>query len=271
MKTLKKGKVVLGNEDLSRFVTDVRDSEETKHLLKEKKKQLETFRLQDRPFACEKMQLENLEADIKDLEIQYPRIDLSFLSHSKKIRIGLTTLRVPVFTMHGLYNNVFRVEVEASYDHLQALFLLKEDSKKSKSAPNFIINHYLKAFHMYAVKRSVSGKDVIISNLSYITNMLYDGKKICFYREFNGLVPASTRQKIKYFKKTNPFGTEVYIISEAKKHDWDIRIEKTERPSPRSVTKDPLVVGIIPSGAAYLIDHFNTTTFEKYVAKEFTS
>ena len=77
-------------------------------------------------------------------------------------------------------------------------------------------------------------------------------------------------EKIAEFYKASR-NNEIYIISEAEKSDWDIRVKKYTPPKKEKVTLDPLVVGVTSSKDCYLIDHFDTTTFENYVAKEFTS
>jgi hypothetical protein len=277
METLKKGEVVLGNEDLSQFITRGNHNEETENLLREKRKQLKIFKSYCQSFSCEEMQLNSLKTEIRDLELQcsdtcYPRIDLSFLSHSKEIRQGLTILRVPVFTIHNLYDNIFQVTVRSVHNELLEIAFHHQDYSIRHPIPNFIFDYYLKAFHIYGENIDGGGTRTInVRGLSYITYMLYNNKHIGFRREFNGLIPVPTRKKIEDFKTRVPDNTMVYIISEAEKKDWDISIETVKGPLSSKVTEDPLVVGITPTHDAYLIDHFDTTTFEEYVAREFTS
>lgn len=81
---------------------------------------------------------------------------------------------------------------------------------------------------------------------------------------FNGVIPDKTKNKIRqarqYFKKR-----ELYIIAETEVGDWNVNL----RGEVTRITKDPLIVGV-KYDACFLIDWFNTTTLEEYIAMEFT-
>jgi len=77
-----------------------------------------------------------------------------------------------------------------------------------------------------------------------------------FTSVFQGIIPKETKERIKQSQKA--FGKDIYIIAEAK--DWigqEIPIE------------DPLVVGVIDD-TCFLLDEFDCTTMEAYVAREFS-
>jgi len=76
---------------------------------------------------------------------------------------------------------------------------------------------------------------------------------------FTGMIPNETRERIAKWKETFP--DEIYIVNEA---SW--RFESLPRP----LFGDPLVIGA-KSGRYYLIDVFDPTTLESYIAKEFTA
>ncbi|MBI3334525.1 hypothetical protein HYZ97_03490 [Candidatus Pacearchaeota archaeon] len=80
---------------------------------------------------------------------------------------------------------------------------------------------------------------------------------------FNGLIPNKTREKIRIAKhifQRGFFASNIYIIKE--ETDWK-----------GTPVRDPLVVGILREAPgrykAYLIDQFDTTPLERYVAQEF--
>jgi hypothetical protein len=76
---------------------------------------------------------------------------------------------------------------------------------------------------------------------------------------FTGMIPNETRERINKWKTTFP--NDIYIVNEA---SW-----KLESP-PRPLFGDPLVIGA-KAGRYYLIDVFDPTTLESYIAKEFSA
>jgi hypothetical protein len=70
-------------------------------------------------------------------------------------------------------------------------------------------------------------------------------------------VPEETKEKISKAKKE--FGRRnLFFVAETKPEDWNVQVQ----------TKDPLVIGVRKK-RAYLLDQFDTTPLENYVAREF--
>ena len=77
--------------------------------------------------------------------------------------------------------------------------------------------------------------------------------------KFNGVIPDESRKIIQDEQKNFD---EIIIVAEAAK--WEF----FQKSIPLPYTPDPLVIGII-GNYSFLIHQFNTTTLEKYIAKEF--
>jgi hypothetical protein len=76
---------------------------------------------------------------------------------------------------------------------------------------------------------------------------------------FSGQIPKETREKINQARK---MGLEVFIVSEAQQ--WSISEKRIPIP------EDPLVIGY-KANVYWLIDKFDLTPTERWVAEEFTS
>lgn len=79
---------------------------------------------------------------------------------------------------------------------------------------------------------------------------------------FSGCIPSATRKRIAEVRKSGQFGGKIYLVAEA--HEW------TEGCSVTITEKDPLVVGFDGYGH-WLIDSFDTTPVEQYIADEFAT
>lgn len=77
---------------------------------------------------------------------------------------------------------------------------------------------------------------------------------------FSGLIPAETKEKIQEARKSNAF-TQIRLLAET---DWSI----VQLPNP--LYADPIVVGLIDD-EMWVIDVFDPTPLEDYIAKEFTT
>jgi len=88
----------------------------------------------------------------------------------------------------------------------------------------------------------------------------YRDYKVGFRNEFKGMIPRQTKQKLENAASmfSNEVGSNIFLIKECE--SW----------KQSTVTKDPLIIGII-GDQAYLIDHFDCTDMEAYVKSEFTS
>jgi len=86
------------------------------------------------------------------------------------------------------------------------------------------------------------------------------GDTITLRANFAGFIPSQTRQMIRSLRPRiwNRRGfSKICLVQEVE--EWNVAVVKA----------DPLVVGI-KNGVAYLVDRFDTTTFEEYVAREFS-
>ncbi len=82
---------------------------------------------------------------------------------------------------------------------------------------------------------------------------------------FAGVIPPATREKI---RKSLPVFDQVFILAEAP--DWKATQRRRRvKPVPMPIG-DPLVVGY-KAGQLFLIDTFDTTPVENYIAQEFTT
>ena len=81
------------------------------------------------------------------------------------------------------------------------------------------------------------------------------------------MLPKRVREKIKAVRKDFD---EVFILAESPK----MKIHSAIEPAPIIAPGDPLVIGwkkgIAPHGTFFLIDKFDTTSVEQYVADEFS-
>ena len=81
---------------------------------------------------------------------------------------------------------------------------------------------------------------------------------ITFSSRFNGIFPEEIKEKINETERI--FNKELYLIAETKPEEWNVQVIKS----------DPLLTGVY-DGKCFLVDHFNTTSIENYVRREFTS
>lgn len=84
---------------------------------------------------------------------------------------------------------------------------------------------------------------------------------IVLFTRFAGFIPGHIRQKI---VESKGLFSEIFLIQEVDLRNW----KATTIPKPRAA--DPLLVGK-KNGVYYLIDRFDTTTLEEYMAREFST
>jgi hypothetical protein len=87
-------------------------------------------------------------------------------------------------------------------------------------------------------------------------------KRATLTSKFVGVIPAPTRERI---KEVQGAGMEVLLMAEP---DWRLDLVERDPDPPRNY--DPLVVGFA-LGRLWLIDRFDPTPLETYVAEEFAS
>lgn len=117
----------------------------------------------------------------------------------------------------------------------------------------------------------------LVKSLARVTSI--DGREVELSFTFKGMIPSSTRAKIEAAKDDFPGAhdrydysrqpTGIYLLVESTPAQWRIRHVGRAWPKLREVLADPLVVGY-RDNALWLIDSFDPTPFETYIATEFS-
>jgi hypothetical protein len=97
-----------------------------------------------------------------------------------------------------------------------------------------------------------------------ILNWLFPWRKLVISAEFNGILPNEVREKARRVKE---HFDKLYLIVD-QQHCWQSALLPYTRPH----VLDPLLVGELKQGQQrkfYLIDQFNLSAAEKYLADEF--
>jgi len=238
----------------------------------------------------------------------YPSINLSFLSmRGKEIalewdfreeRRGFSpvswAIDFPRFAIYSLESPLFSLYLSRSYQgytrrnwdwpgELCEIHLAKpklfEDSASyrpigTKWRPGEIdyypsLSNKKKSLHHQIFEMLLSGITVVEEKpiIKKIISRAITAKKILKGQEqdeylvhnFLGFLPQKTRQRIEGAEHI--FGKNIYLIGEA--DEWSYQ---TVEYAPRA--RDPLVIGILKD-KSYLIDQFDMTPIERYVAGEF--
>ncbi len=98
----------------------------------------------------------------------------------------------------------------------------------------------------------------------FVLDRLCPWKKLVLTAEFDGLLPKEVREKARAAKK---HFDRLYLIID-QEHRW----KSTLLPDPRPRALDPLLIGEIEQGRSrkfFLIDQFDLTEAERYLADEF--
>ena len=99
-----------------------------------------------------------------------------------------------------------------------------------------------------------------------VLNRLLPWKKLIMTAEFDGILPKETRQKARIAKN---YFDHLYVIVD-QQHRW----KSSLLPDPRPRALDPLLIGELKQGHArkfFLLDQFDLTPAEQYLADEFAS
>lgn len=106
-----------------------------------------------------------------------------------------------------------------------------------------------------------------------------DGRDVELTFTFKGMIPSSTRAKIEAAAPDFPAGIDrynyprelsgIYLLVESTPDQWRIRHSGRAWSNLRDVLADPLVVGY-RDNALWLIDSFDPTPLETYIATEFS-
>src|SRR5271165_1132601 len=100
----------------------------------------------------------------------------------------------------------------------------------------------------------------------FVLNRVCPWRKLVITAEFNGILPKEVRQKAREAK--DQFDNLYLIV------DQQYRWKSSLLPDPRPRALDPLLVGELKQGRSrkfYLIDQFDLTAAEQYLADEFAS
>ncbi len=243
--------IMLGNVNLERYVS------RPKELSEERKGGLQ--RLLGRLERSELLENERLPLQLLQVEReQYAQLDPSFLAMSNAINYRGKEIKVPKFSVY-YYNNKLngfdRFSLTVSVIHIPFLHFGKVEF--GSELPDIMRKPLFRSTDFYQGKDEHHRvwnripKDVKRKYHPYLKTELSSG--------FNGLIPPETKSKIKTANKI--FDKEVCLIAETMPEEWNVQTVKT----------DPLVVGVLNGENCYLIDHFNTTSVEDYVRKEFSS
>ena len=221
-----------------------------------------------------------------EIHKNYSELDLSFLSMHHKIK----KFKVPRFAIYKYEgDNKFGIEYSENNPVKSLtkfpetieknLFKTTKKLKRSKLVETlpFIVGLSsgtlcLSDIVSYMTKTGDSlGPSIIVGTIlgtgfgGILGLITYAGVKIKsssnntkFSTEFNGLIPVKTKVKAEKAKKD--FGEELYLITETKPKDW----------KQKKIVSDPLLIGVL-NDKSYLIDHFDCTSMENYIRKEFTS
>jgi|SRR3989344_526002 len=198
------------------------------------------------------------------IALEYPLLDLSFLSMSNDVQINGKSTPLPRFGIYRYFQFTSRpFNPNPNPNRFSIYYRLSssavvEFGMGNEPVSDFIVKSFIGAVFPgeQIVGKDCEGRHVVslprekFGEYQHLHNMQV-------YSEFNGLIPLETKQKVERSKIL--FGNEVYIIGEIKPEDWNVQV----------MPKDPLIIGIKEHDKVYLVDHFNTTPLENYVSQEF--
>jgi hypothetical protein len=197
----------------------------------------------------DKLKLQKIEAtqQMEANKIGYQKIDLSFLSMRRPVKGKLTSFH-PVFSAHKYTGSGF-IECVIEVDSYGV------DVSNENFVPSVaVMKHLFKVFIP-----DLDEKDIVAGygRINY-RNRDNSRKSIEIETSFKGIIPATTKEKIKKAEETfSDKNHGIFLIKECPV--W----QESE------ITKDPLIIGVI-GDQAYLIDKFDCTALEDYVKAEFT-
>ncbi len=176
----------------------------------------------------------NIELNIRPIDLQFPRIDMSFLKQNRKV--DGKSFEVPKFGLFSIDDGRSAIAVQGSYyrDSTATSFpvcfasMLNLDNLKQYAATQCRSKHW----SVYNVKVEAT---------------------------FKGAIPAPIRELLVDSKKTFE---SVYLVNEP---EWKVE----EVAVPFAPPRDPLVIGC-RDGFYWLIASFDTTPAEEYIRREFT-
>jgi hypothetical protein len=223
-------------------------------------------------FGIEKSTYDDLCNEIRNqIDKFFPMIDLSFLEmrHPSQKIIGTKhgenpmIIEIPQFAIYSLSSSKCNIGIHYDFYKRDEIHVYIQDpydlTRNKELTANFITS---------SITKSIIPMDdkMIQKDVDYLEIDLYTDNG--HYRpgivtDFKSIIPQSTRKKIHLsnyvFDRTN--SDHIYIISEVNR--WN---------QPNKYV-DPLVVALPnyeDNSKGYLIDIFDTTPIEDFVAREFT-
>lgn len=206
--------------------------------------------LQDKNYRLESQKTE-ITRQIKANEAGYQKIDLSFLSMKRPSKGYLPYL--PAFSVHRHRGKSFGDCTFNVQDY--KIEITNNNFVTSKTIMRHLLKPFVGDLEMKKLKITYGNELHYILSKSLGKNW----RNRTFSTSFKGLIPETTKQKIKDAEElfSGDQSRGIFLIKECP--SWT----ETE------ITEDPLIVGII-GDQAYLIDQFDCTDLEAYIAAEFT-
>lgn len=185
--------------------------------------------------------------------------------------LGVSYRRLSAEVLSWRHRVVTKTEWSLRGIHAPKLALLSVDQ------PQVILASYGSVWFGHDLVRETRASDDLNAHyrdlFTRLSTLGSNGRLATLSYTYTGAIPTETRQKIQQAKtdfadqRGNP-GT-VFLLAETQPNNWLL-----ERPTVRSRVRDwaadPLVVAY-HHGALWLIDSYDTTPLEQYLATEFTS
>ncbi|MBX9666765.1 MAG: hypothetical protein K2X93_04060 [Candidatus Obscuribacterales bacterium] len=177
----------------------------------------------------------NIDNNVRPIDAQFPRIDMSFLE--QKRTIPGKSFQMPKFAMFSIDNPKCALSARSTYGH---------ETPASTSTP---------AIFAKLADLSVLCQYALDQRYRYG----YHSLEVKAEATFKGAIPATVRAVLVDAKKTFQ---QVYLVNEP---EWTV----DEVAIPFVPPVDPLVIGF-RDGIFWLIASFDTTPAEEYIRREFT-
>jgi hypothetical protein len=193
----------------------------------------------------------------------YPALNPACLEISNNLRYNGKTIKLPKFSVYPIDDPNFTIEIRIaggfctdSHGYLISI---------TDKLPRIFAHSLFKSTDFAKYPREFERRDdswqlYVDRPTSQIIDR-YGTNNVRFTSTLNVILPEKTKAKLqestKLFKKEN-----LFFIAETKPEEWNAQFF--------TYPIDPLLVGVI-NDKCYLIDSFNATPLENYVAIEWTS
>lgn len=218
---------------------------------------------------------------LRQLRSMYRQINLDFLQDRIIKRIGKARIRLPKFSVHATQWKMDEWTMDTSLSGFASMQLLInfgmiDNTDRTQItwmgndfSPIIAHSRYLSSVGnkltadcLHLITEMLDAKQFVLGCFSSwmlcksIEKTMYVNK-IRFTTSFVGIVPDKTKEAIQLAQPD--FGGNILLIKENAPEDWRMDVEYQP-------TIDPLIVGV-KAGIAYLIDIFDTTPLEEYIAR----